>query len=499
MQCRAAQQRIDQEVRASTDPALAVHLAYCATCRADQERADARLLMALLNGEIISGPPQREGSTADTPPHAPPTPHVPPTPRGVSTVARRAGWLRPTGWVLIGIVVVWLGFMAGRVAFAAYTIQRNIAAMQVAPTPVLRVPEDQQPSVPAPIVAATELPALDPPPLPTLAPAPLATAVIPTDPADLPPTPVRPPYQPSATPVQLPAVDGTNPDVVTLPTLIPVAAAPMTASNATQPALTVLLLGSDRRPGEGWGTRSDAIIVARIDPARQRIALLSLPRDLIVPIPGYGSARVNAATVYGDLYPELGGSSELARRTISEYLGVPIDHVVRADFNAFVRGIDAIGGIEILVEQELYDPLYPTINYGYQAVYFAPGPNRMDGATALIYSRVRHMDSNYARNRRQQQVILAILNQVRTQDLLSQVETIADLTTALRDDIQTDLSLEQMVGLAWAMRGITPEMVERYAIDEQIVSEGVLANDPYATFANPGAVAELARLLMNGP
>jgi LCP family protein required for cell wall assembly len=280
---------------------------------------------------------------------------------------------------------------------------------------------------------------------------------------------------------------------------MPVAAAPMAAANTDQQAVTVLLLGSDRRPGEGWGTRSDAIMVARIDPARQRVALLSLPRDLIVPIPGYGSARVNAATVYGDLYPQLGGGTELARRTISEYLGISIDHVVRADFGAFVQAVDAIGGIEIVVEQELYDPQYPTMNYGYQEVYFAPGPTRMDGETALIYSRVRHMDSNYARNRRQQQVIVAILNQVRAQDLLSQVETIANLTTALRDDIQTDLSLEQMVSLAWALRGVTPDMVERYAIDERMVSEGVLANDPYATFANPAAVAEVTRLLINGP
>lgn len=404
-------------------------------------------------------------------------------------------------WVAVGIGAIWLGVVAGRVAFAAYTIQRNIAAMQVAPTPALRVPDVGAPSdSPAPPIATVEP---VPTQLPTLAPAVLETAVIAADPADPAPTVARPAYQPSATPVQLPAVDGSNQvdgadQVVRLPTLMPVAAA-SAPDPGNQQAVTILLLGSDRRPGEGWGTRSDAIMLARIDPARQRVALLSLPRDLIVPIPGYGSARVNAATVYGELYPQLGGGTALARRTISEYLGVPIDHVVRADFFAFVDAVDAIGGIEIVVEQELYDPQYPTMNYGYQAVYFPPGPTWMDGETALIYSRVRHMDSNYARNRRQQQVILAILNQVRTQDLLSQVETIATLTTALRDDIQTDLSLEQMVSLAWAMRGITPEMVERYAIDERMVSEGVLANDPYATFADPGAVAEVARLLIDGP
>jgi LCP family protein required for cell wall assembly len=472
MECTEAQRRIDQGARTSADPALAAHLTYCAACRAYQERADARLLSALLE--------------------AAPAPYAAP-----AASPRRRVTLRTVALVLIGMLVAWLGFTAGRVAFAAYTIQRNIAAMQVAPTPALRVPTD--PPLPAPAPEAPPIQALQEQPeqLPTLAPAPAPTAMIAADPRDPPPTPVQPAYQPSITPVQLPAVDGAN--VVALPTLMPTTSLPIAVGGGTQRAVTVLFLGSDRRPGEGWTTRSDAIMVARLDPERRRVALLSLPRDLIVPIPGYGSARVNAATVYGDLYPQLGGGTELARRTISAYLGTPIDHVVRADFNAFTEVVNAIGGIEVNVEQELYDPIYPTIDYGYQTVYFPPGPTWMDGETALIYSRIRHMDSNYARNRRQQQVVLAILNQVRSQDPLTQIEMIANLTTALRDDIQTDLSLDQMAAFAWALRGISPDMAERYAIDETMVSEGVLADDPYATFANQSAVAEMVRLFINGP
>jgi LCP family protein required for cell wall assembly len=202
--------------------------------------------------------------------------------------------------------------------------------------------------------------------------------------------------------------------------------------------------------------------------------------------------------VYGEMYPELGGGTELARQTVSQLLGIPIDHVLRADFNAFTTAIDAIGGVDINVEQELYDPLYPTMDYGYMEAYFPVGVQHMDGNTALIYSRMRHMDSNYARNRRQQQVILAILHRVRDQNVLGQVQMLADLTSALRDDIQTDLSLDQMVGLAWAFRGFSPDLVERYALDENLVYEGGIPGDPYATLPVEGGIEIIVNQLLNG-
>jgi LCP family protein required for cell wall assembly len=298
--------------------------------------------------------------------------------------------------------------------------------------------------------------------------------------------------QVSVTPVPLPAIGGPAP----LPTLM--ATVDVLPAVASGEPVNILLLGSDRRPGESWQTRSDAIMVVRLEPAAQRVALLSLPRDLIVAIPGYGQARINAATVYGEMYPELGGGVELARQTVGQLLGIPIHHVVRADFNAFITAIDAIGGIDVNVEQELYDPQYPTMDYGYMVAHFLPGPQRMDGQTALIYSRIRHMDSDYARGRRQQQVILGILQRVREENLLGQVQMLADLSTALRDDIQTDLSMDQMVGLAWAFRSLGPEQVERYALDENLVYAGGIPGDPYATLPAPGAISLVVGQLLGG-
>jgi LCP family protein required for cell wall assembly len=302
---------------------------------------------------------------------------------------------------------------------------------------------------------------------------------------------------PTLTPVprQLPAVGGFAAAPGPRPGQLAAASA---APAAGQPA-SVLLLGIDRRPGETDPARSDAIIVLRIDPARQRVAMLSLPRDLIVDIPGYGRARINAASVYGELYPELGGGVELERMTVSNVLGIPIDYIVNVDFNGFIGAIDALGGIDVDVEKELYDPEYPTMDYSYMDVHFLPGPTHMDGATALIYSRIRHMDTIWDRARRQQQVLTAVLQRIRQQNPVESVQSVAALTTALRDYVQIDMPVDRMVGLAWALRDVAPESVERYNLDGSMIAENVDPGDPYAEYALPGMIESLTQKLMNGP
>ncbi|MFP4439137.1 MAG: LCP family protein [Chloroflexaceae bacterium] len=264
-------------------------------------------------------------------------------------------------------------------------------------------------------------------------------------------------------------------------------------------ALNVLLMGVDQRPTETYPGRTDAIMIVHIDPQTQRVALLSLPRDLIVTIPGYGSARINAASVYGAQAGGTGGGIQLMRETVSQLLGIPIHYVVRVDFNGFIGAVDAIGGVTIDVEQELYDPSYPTMDYGYREVHFLPGPQDMDGETALIYSRIRHMDSDFERMRRQQQVIIGILEQVREQHALQQLQSVAAITTALRDYVQTDVPQEQMPALARTFGDFSLDEVERYTLDGSMVAMNVIPGDPYAQIALPGTIESLVAQLLNGP
>jgi len=445
-------------------------------------RADEQLLI-----ELLSRPPRRGG-------------------RGWSAWRRRLRLALLVALVAAGLAGV---FVVGRTVVALVTIRQNIQAMRL-PTPAPRptqlviAPQAASGAPPPPAViqpvADQARPAAPAPPTATDAPV-LQASSTPAAAADqragaiTPSLPLKPPPTLTPRPQQLPAINGPGAAPASRPAQL-VAALPAPA--ASQP-LTVLLLGIDRRPDESGPARSDAIIVLRIDPARQRVAMLSLPRDLIVDIPGYGRARINAASVYGELYPELGGGVELERNTVSNLLGIPIDNVVLVDFNGFIGAIDALGGIDVDVEKELYDPEYPTMDYGYMEVHFLPGPMHMDGETALIYSRVRHMDTIWDRARRQQQVLMAVLQHVRQQNPVERVQSVASLTTALRDFVQTDMPIDRMVDLAWALRAIAPESVERYNLDGSMIAENADSDDPYAEYALPGVIESLTQELMNGP
>jgi LCP family protein required for cell wall assembly len=405
--------------------------------------------------------------------------------------------LRRGGAALLIVVLLLVGYVFGGTVWSLLRIRSNLQAMQLA-TPVASAPD-------APVrdtLPDSELPRFTPIALPpSLAPTDAADMTDTTPLPDVPTTPGQPTPTPPPTPTPLPT------DLVIPPDMLPtVVAAGGRASESHEgrslpppgAPVTVLLLGIDKRPGETFPARTDAIVVARIEPQTQRIALLSLERDLIVPIPGYGYQRINSANVLGEMYQGAGGGIALTRRTLSSLLDTPIDYVVQVNFQGFIGAVDAIGGIMINVEHELYDPQYPTMDYGYMVAHFEAGLQHMDGERALMYSRVRHMDSNFERMRRQQAVLTAVLRRLREENILGQVQRIDHLTYALREHIQTDMSPEYMVELAWAFRNFSPQEVERYVLDENMVSMHALPDDPYAMFALPGTFERLSRQLLEG-
>jgi LCP family protein required for cell wall assembly len=272
----------------------------------------------------------------------------------------------------------------------------------------------------------------------------------------------------------------------------PTALIPTPTAAVPDTAITVLLLGSDRRPGERGMSRTDAVMLAHIDPARERVALLSLPRDLWVSIPGYGANRINAAYTWGETYGAIGGGMGLARETLGNLLGVPVDYVVLIDFEGFVGAIDSIGGVTVRVEKELYDAHFPTMDYGYQELRFRPGPQRMDGQTALNYSRIRHPDSDFARIRRQQAVLVALGERLRERGDLRNLLSADAITGALRNYVRTDMPQERMLELAWALRSLGANQVERYTLNESMVTFGV-GRERYAQRPRPGALQTLVR------
>lgn len=191
--------------------------------------------------------------------------------------------------------------------------------------------------------------------------------------------------------------------------------------------MNILLIGVDEREGfPGEGVRSDTLVLVRVDASTGQVNTLSLPRDTLTEIPGYGSSKINVAYGQGyalaeDYYgagtaPQQGGMA-LAAQTSEYFLDLPgrgarIDYTAQINFDGFVGIIDALGGITIEVPAYIIDYEYPTPDFGTMVVEFQPGAQRMDGATALIYARTRHYDSDFGRAERQQQVIRAILAEI---------------------------------------------------------------------------------------
>ncbi|HSG18081.1 MAG TPA: LCP family protein [Anaerolineae bacterium] len=248
------------------------------------------------------------------------------------------------------------------------------------------------------------------------------------------------------------------------PTLIP------TSSPAPQSERkNVLVMGIDRRPGEAFISRTDSMMLVSIDPESDSAAILSIPRDLYVVIPGRGQDRINTAFVYGSTGNNPAGGAQLAMQTVEYNLGVPVHDYLLVDFSAVTRGIDALGGIDVQVPYDIYDPTYPDMNYGYDPLYIEAGLQHMDGATALKYARTRHQDNDFYRAQRQQQVIMAARQKMLGLGPAELLRQAPFLYQQLSSGVRTDLSLDEIIRLATTASGIPTENIRREVLDQDYV------------------------------
>lgn len=176
------------------------------------------------------------------------------------------------------------------------------------------------------------------------------------------------------------------------------------------PRVNILLVGVDARP-EDTNFLTDTIMLASWDQEAQTVDLLSLPRDLWVPVPHpqHRSTKINLVYSIGAAE---GRGGPLLKETVSNFLNQPVHYYVWVNFDGFVRVVDQIGGIDIYVPQTILDEKYPTLDYGYETFALPAGHHHLDGAAALKYARTRTQDSDFNRIWRQQAVIEAVVKQV---------------------------------------------------------------------------------------
>jgi polyisoprenyl-teichoic acid--peptidoglycan teichoic acid transferase len=245
--------------------------------------------------------------------------------------------------------------------------------------------------------------------------------------------------------------------------------------------VNILLLGIDERESEPGPWRTDTMILLSIDPAAQTAAVLSIPRDLWVTIPGYDlEARINTAHFYGDLRGYPGGGPALAMATVQAVFDLPIQYYIRFNFAGFEKLIDAIGGIDLNVEAPIDDPLYPDSGYGYAPLHIDAGLQHMDGQLALKYARTRHGGlEDFDRMHRQQQVIMAVRDKVTRANMAPTLMTqIVPLLQAMGSTLKTNFTPDQLVRLIQLGVQLDPRQIQALAIEPSMTLPYHVAGNP---------------------
>ncbi|MBO0925281.1 LCP family protein [Cellulomonas sp. zg-ZUI199] len=269
-------------------------------------------------------------------------------------------------------------------------------------------------------------------------------------------------------------VDGLDLDdlVVAAPTP---SVAPDPADAAAGRAVNVLVLGSDQRDGANEaiggaeeGMRSDTTIVVHISADRSRIEMVSIPRDSLVDIPECAltngsttkpqrNAMFNSAFALGwDRGGDIDSAAACTVSTVQANTGLTIDHVVIVDFAGFQNMINAIGGVDMCIPQDVKDK--------YTGLDLTAGVHRLDGVVALQYARARHGTgfdgSDTARAGRQQVLIASVANEVLSKNVLTDAGQLAQFLSAATQSVTTNLSLGDLTGLAFSLRSIDRESIK---------------------------------------
>lgn len=255
--------------------------------------------------------------------------------------------------------------------------------------------------------------------------------------------------------------------------------------------LNVLTLGVDRRPGETGPARTDTLILATFDPRQAQAALLSIPRDLWVDIPGQGANRINTANYFGDL-AQPGYGPVLAVQTVQNNFGPTIHGYVLVDFAGFVALVDALGGIDIDVPQTIVDENYPTPDYGVMTIIIPAGLQHMDGETALIYARTRHADSDFSRVQRQQQVLRALTARALQPSAWPRLPTAWAVARAY---LTTNLSEIDLATIFLAVLLVGPEGLQSYAINQDMTTSFTTASGAQVLLPRWEAILPLVHAL----
>ena len=280
--------------------------------------------------------------------------------------------------------------------------------------------------------------------------------------------------------------------------------------------INFLLLG---RGGDGHDgpDLTDTILVASIDPVNKTAALVSIPRDLWTTTPGYGSGKINA--VYANAkYHSLNASPKdeqaaenaglnAISQEVTSVLGIPIHYHVLMDFQAFKDAVDAVGGVDINVPEDLFDPTMAWEN-GWNSTLAKKGLDHMGGVQALLYVRSRHGSArgDFDRTERQRLLIEALSQKVLSAGTYTNPLKISQLLSAFGNHVTTDLSVNDSLRLMTLLKGVGSSGIQSVGLADppnNYVQTGAVGNSsvvlPTAGQDNYTAIQNYIRNTLKDP
>ena len=233
--------------------------------------------------------------------------------------------------------------------------------------------------------------------------------------------------------------------------------------------VTILIMGLDYRDWLSGDTpHSDTMILLSIDPINKSASMLSIPRDSWVNIPGFGYGRINEAYFNGAAYKLPGGGPELARQTVEQFIGVPVQYYGVIDFGAFIKFIDEIGGVQVKPDEPV---TIEKFGGGQEQVLEAGKNYTLDGELALAYARERHTSGgDVDRAKRQQAVILAVRRRIlKYENLPELIAKAPALYQDLSAGIITNLNVPDAIKLGVLVLQLDANNIKRGVIDYNMV------------------------------
>lgn len=193
--------------------------------------------------------------------------------------------------------------------------------------------------------------------------------------------------------------------------------------------INFLFIGQDRREGEGR-QRSDSMILCSLNPETNELSMISFLRDLYVQIPGYEDNRLNAAYAYGGF--------ELLKETLIKNFGVEVDGCLEVDFESFIKIVDTIGGIDVELSAKEADIVGGA----------SEGVCHLDGAQTLTYARIRKIDSDFQRTKRQRNILSAVFLKLKEMDIMARLGFVSEVFPLVATDMDSDSLMSLAAQLA---------------------------------------------------